>query len=112
MLRISDVLSDLLSSKCVAARDLSRFQAAHEPTGSLSRSAVGKCIGHDVTLGPPLQAIISDGRSGLQRRFDVTRFDELPLCLGAVRPDAGKAIRLQLHPDLQRIRLRLVHSTL
>jgi hypothetical protein len=81
MLRGSDVLSDLLSSKCVAARDLSRFQAGHKPTGSLSRSAVSKCIGYDVTLGPPLQAIISDGRSGLQRRFDITRFDELPLCL-------------------------------
>jgi hypothetical protein len=73
---------------------------------------VGKCIGHDITLGLPLQAIVSDGRSALQRRFDITWLDELPLCLGALRPNAGKAIGLQLHPDLQRIRLSLVHSTL
>jgi hypothetical protein len=73
---------------------------------------VGECVGHHVTLGTSLQAIISDGCSRLKGSLDITRFDELPLCLGAVGPDAGKAIRLQLHSDLQGIRLSLVHSAL
>ena len=73
---------------------------------------MGECVGHHVALGPSLQTIISDCRSGLQGSLNITRFDELPLCLGAVRPDAGKAIGLQFHSHLQRIRLSLVHSTL
>jgi hypothetical protein len=61
--------------------------------------------GQDVTLGLALQPIISDGRGRLQRRLHIPRFDELPLCLRLVRPDAGKAIRLQL-PSLFSVAVR------
>ena len=73
---------------------------------------MGECVRYDVALSLPLQPIVSDGCSRLQGSFNIPRFDELPLCLGALRPDAGEAVRLQLHPDLQIVSLNLVHPAL
>ena len=73
---------------------------------------MGEGIWYDVALGLALQAIVPNGRSRLQCRFNVTRFNEIPLCLSTVRPYAGKAVRLQLDADLQRIRIGLLHAVL
>src|SRR3974390_100814 len=42
----------------------------------------------------------------------MTGFNEVPLCLTAVGPDASQAIGFQGAPDLQTIGLGLIHSTL
>jgi hypothetical protein len=55
------LLSELLGAERVAASNRSGFQPGHKPMGTLSRSTVGKCIGHDVSLGLPLQPVVSDG---------------------------------------------------
>jgi hypothetical protein len=64
--------SNLLGPKRVATRDLSGFQAGHEPTGALRRSTVGKSVRHDVALSSPLQSIVSDGCGSLQGCFYIT----------------------------------------
>ena len=73
---------------------------------------MGERIWNDITLGPPLQSIVPNRGSGLHRCFNVSRLDKLPFLLGAVRPDAGEAVGLELDPDLQTIGLHLVHPTL
>jgi hypothetical protein len=55
------ISSKLLGAKRVATRELSGFQAGQKPAGALCRSTVGKCVGHNVALGAPLQSIVSNG---------------------------------------------------
>ena len=105
-------ISELLSTKCIAARDISRFQAGREPSRTLCRSAVGEGIGHNVTLRLSLQSIIPDGGCRLQCKVHVSRFNEVSLCVASVSPDASKAIGLQLNADLQTVGLGLIHGTL
>src|SRR5262245_54350940 len=112
LLATTGKFSELLIAERVASRDISRFQAGREPVRTLCRSAVGEGIGHNVTLRLPLQSIIPDGGCRLQCRVHVSRFDEVPLCLASVGPDASQTIGLQLNSDLQTVGLRLIHSTL
>jgi len=53
---------------------------------------------HDEAAGFHLQAIIADGGGGLQRFLHVAGFQNAPVLLGMVRPDAGKVVGLQLQP--------------
>src|SRR5262245_26202482 len=69
-------------------------------------------VGHDIALRAPLQSIVADGRSRLQGRLDVAGFDEAPLLLGVMTPNSGKAISLQLDPDLKLISFSFVHAAL
>lgn len=73
---------------------------------------MSECIGHNVALRPSLQSIIPDGGCGLQSCVHVTGFNEIPLCLTSVGPDASKTVGLQFDSDLQTVGLSLVHGTL
>ena len=68
---------------------------------------MGKTIRHDIALHLLLQAVIPDGRRGLQRLIDVPGLKEIVLLLSTVRPHAGEAVRLQLDSHLQLNCLRL-----
>src|SRR5581483_6832949 len=56
-----------------------------------------------------LQGIVADLRGGIQRRLDVAGF-EAPalLVLRAGRPDTREAVRLELEPYAQSVRLGLI----
>src|SRR5260370_518213 len=73
---------------------------------------MGERVRNDITLGLPLQSIVTDRRSGRHRCFNIPRLNKLPFLLGTVCPDAGEAVRLQFYADLQAVGLRLVHPTL
>jgi hypothetical protein len=73
---------------------------------------VGERVWHHLAFGLSLQPIIAYGRSRLQRRFNVSGFNKLPLWVSAVCPYTGKAISLQLNSDLQAIGFDLVHPAL
>src|ERR1700675_1214928 len=91
----------------IAARNLAAIEAGLEPALALFRGAVGEGIGHDVALHLFLQAVVADRSRGLQRLVDVARFEELVLLLGAVGPDPGEAVGLQLDAHLELVRLDL-----
>ena len=57
---------------------------------------MGKGFRNDPALRLLLQAIIADGRSGIQRLLDFTGLDDVLCRIGTVPPDAGKAVGLQL----------------
>ena len=61
---------------------------------------MGECTRNDITLGLPLQSIVSDRGSGLHCRFSVPWFNKLPFLLGATWPDAGEAVRLEFDAAL------------
>src|SRR5438094_8204498 len=69
-----------VSKRCsverIAALELARSQAGHEPPGALLRGTMGKGIGHDIALGLALQAVIANRGCGLHRSLDVARLDE------------------------------------
>src|SRR5262249_61072116 len=69
-----------VSKRCsverIAALELARSQAGHEPPGALLRGTMGKGIGHDVTLGLALQAVIANRGCGLHRSLHVAGLDE------------------------------------
>lgn len=73
---------------------------------------MGEGIGHNVTLRLSLQSIIPDGGCRLQCGVHISWFNEVPLCVASVSPDASKAIGLQLNADLQTVGLGLIHGTL
>src|SRR5580700_7005598 len=84
----------------IAARNLAAVEAGLEPAFALFRGAVGEGVGHDVALHLFLQAVVADRGRGLQRLVDVAGFEEVVLALGAVGPDAGEAVGLQLDAHL------------
>src|SRR5262249_26692710 len=92
--------------------DLSRLQPGHEPARALLRRAMGERVRDDVALGTALQTIVADGGCRLHRRLDVAWLDDTPLLLCVVGPDAGKAVGLQLDPNLEVIGLRLIQASL
>src|SRR5262245_4379045 len=73
---------------------------------------MGESVGHDIALAAPLQSIIADGRSRLHGRLDIAGLDEAPLLLRVVRPHPGKAVGLQLDPNLELIAFDRVHAAL
>ena len=73
---------------------------------------MGKGIRYHIALSLFLEPVIANGRRGLQSRFDVARFDKFPRLLRVICPHSGKAISLQLDPDLDRVRVYFIHSLL
>ena len=55
-----------------------------------------------------LQAIVSHGAGGVQRRLDIALLDDVLGAVGMIGPDTGEAVGLQLYPDRDRIRPPLV----
>ena len=51
----------------------------------------------DLASRHALQAIVSHGRGGAERAFDITAFQKIPL-LRRFRPHAREAIGLKFHP--------------
>src|SRR3984957_14031823 len=91
----------------IAGRDLAAVKAAGEPALALFRRAVGEGVGHDIALHLLLQPVVADRGRGLQGLVDVAGIEEMVLLLGAVRPDAGETIGLQLDAHLELVRLDL-----
>ena len=73
---------------------------------------MGEGFRNDPALRLLLQAVIADGRSGIQRLLDFTRFDDVLCLVGTVSPDAGKTVGLQLKPYRQRVCLGLAGALL
>src|SRR5579884_2775075 len=93
--------SELIRLERVAGRDLPRLEALHEPALALRRGAMREGVGHHIALRLPLQAVVADGGGGLQRLVDIAGIEEIAPLLGAIGPDAGKAVGLQLDAHLQ-----------
>src|ERR1700674_1655268 len=91
----------------VAARHSTALEPGVEPAHALLGRAVGECVGDDVALRLPLQAVVADGGRGLERSFDVAGLDEFPALLRKVGPHPCEAIRLHLDLDLQVVGLDL-----
>lgn len=70
-----------------------------------------EAVGHDAAHGLLLQAVISDGRGGLERLLKVARLEN-PALFHKVPPDAREAVGLKLHLDLERICFLLRHALL
>ena len=73
---------------------------------------MGERVRHHIALRLLLQPIVADRRGGAHRGLDVAGLDQLPLLVGARRPDAGEAVGLQLDLDLQAVRLGLGQAAL
>ena len=52
-------------------------------------------VGHDIATGLFLQPVVADGKSGVERRFNVSCLQVMKLFLRVVGPDAGQEIGLQ-----------------
>lgn len=63
--------SESRGTKGIALANITRFPALQEPAHTLSRRTMREGIGHDFTLGLPLQRIIADGVCGAQRVFNI-----------------------------------------
>src|SRR5947199_1553696 len=96
----------------VAARHGTALESGVEPAHALLGRAVGECVGDDVALPLPLQAIVADRGRGLERSFDVALLDEFPALLRTIGPEPGETIGLQLDLNLQVIRLDLADGVL
>src|SRR5712691_5029593 len=103
---------ELRTTEGVAARHRTALEPGVEPAHALFGRAVGECVGDDVALRLPLQAVVADGGRGLERSFDVALLDQIPALLRTLGPDSGKTIGLQLDLDLQVIRLDLADGVL
>src|SRR5208282_2889116 len=89
----------------IAGRDLALLETVRKPPLALLGSAVGEGIGYDIALRLLLQAVVTDGGSGLQRLIDIAGIEEIVLLLRPVRPHAGETIGLQFDAHLQAVRL-------
>src|SRR6266576_7361565 len=107
--------SELSRRECIAALDRALFEPGLEPAHALLRGAVGEGVGDDLAPAAflrSLQCVVADRRRGSQRRLHVAGVEELQALLRAVRPYPGEAVGLQLHLDLEMVRLRLPHAAL
>jgi len=69
-------------------------------------------IGHDISLGLLLEAIIADGRGRPQARLDVAFLEDMPQPLSMVGPNPSEEIGLQLQSNRQPLGLGLAHPLL
>ena len=104
--------SELLRLERVAVLQPARLQPGHEPARALRRRAVGKGIGHHITLALSLQPVVADRRGGLHRRLYVARLDKIPGVLCVVRPQPGEAVGLQFDPHLHAVGVAAVEALL
>src|SRR5580700_4417355 len=102
-----EVRSERTRRQRIAARNLAAVEAGLEPALALFRGAVGEGVGHDVALHLLLQPVVADRGCGLQRLIDIARIEEVAFLLGAIGPNAGEAVGLQLDAHLELVRLDL-----
>src|SRR5688500_2489262 len=59
-----------------------------------------------------LESIVADSRGSVESLFEVSRFDQIPLTICMMTPDAGKTIGLQLHTYGERVAFLFGHVLL
>ena len=79
------------------------LDATPEPAHPLRTAAVGEAFGHDGAPAALLQGVVADLGGGVQRLLDVALLQPALAALRQLGPDAGKAVRLQLQPDAERV---------
>src|SRR5437660_8963423 len=70
---------------------------------SLSGATVGECVRYHCAMCLALQAIVSHGAGGVQRRLDIALLDDVLGAVGMICPDPGEAVRLKLYPYRDRL---------
>src|SRR3954470_652032 len=90
------------ASERIALRHVTALDPALQPADALRRGAMGEALRHDIALRLLLQRVVADRLGGAQAGLDIAGLQQI-LVIG--RPDAGEAIRLQLHLDLQLVGL-------
>ena len=97
--------SEIRGREGVAGVEIAGLQAAPEPAHPLGGRAVGERVGHDPALALALDSVVADGRGGIEPLLDVALLEDLagPVCV--VCPDAGQAVRLELHAHRQLVGL-------
>src|SRR5579863_1284826 len=91
----------------ITGRNVAALEPVHEPALALFGCAVRERVRHRVALGLFLQAVVADGRSGLQRFVDVAGIEEIMFLLRTVRPDSRQTVGLQFDAHLDRVGLGL-----
>ena len=95
----------------VADIGIAALEALLEPVEALERGPVREAVGHDAARGLLLQAVVADGRGGLERLLKVARLEN-PALFHEMAPDAREAVGLKLHLDLKGVGLLLRHALL
>src|SRR5690606_34141542 len=92
----------------IAGVGVAGVEAGPEPLLALGGGAVGEALRHHIALRLLLQRVVADRAGGIERLFDVARFEHLTLRVGMMRPDTGETVGLQfdLHRDGVGLRLR------
>src|SRR5450631_4214775 len=101
-----------LQSRCferVARLQRAVVETLLEPARALCGRAVRPGLRAHGASGLFLDVIVADCGRSAERFLYVTRIQDLPLARGA-RPDAGKAVRLQLEAHAQTARAELLRS--
>src|SRR2546422_4660905 len=96
-------------SGCIAFIEIACRVAGLEPLLALRCRSVRPLLGHDTTLRLLLDAIVADGRRGVERLRDlrVRGLYEVSGVGGVLRPDPRKAVGLELETNGLRVRARL-----
>lgn len=82
--------------KGVAVVEPARLVAAFEPADPLGRGAVSKGVGRYIAALPLLEPVVADLAGRVEGLVDVARFHHLSSPIGVMRPQARKAVGLQL----------------
>ena len=102
----------LLRPEGVAGLHVAGLEADFEPLHALRRGAMCKALGNHMALRLLLDHVVADLAGGVEAFLDVAGLQAVLELVIEVRPHAGKAIRLQLHPHLDLIgvaRISLLH---
>src|SRR5688572_24864414 len=96
----------------VARGGVARTQARREPALPIGRGAVRERVGRHRTPGAALQSVVANGSRRGQAFFDVAGLEHAHGLIRVIGPDAGEAVGLQLHRDLQTVGTGFVRSLL
>ena len=66
---------------------------------------MGEAVRGHIAAGLALQPVVADGGGRVQPLLDIALLQDLAGLVGAVGPDAGEAVRLELQPDGELVRL-------
>src|SRR5262245_12360538 len=89
----------------VAPADVPGVEAAPEPAHALRGGAVGERLRRHVALGLALEPVVTDGRRRGESLLEIAGLEDVARPIGMVSPDAGEAVRLELLPNRERVRL-------
>jgi hypothetical protein len=82
----------------IAGLEIAVLESKPEPTHPLSRTPMGESIWDHVTLGLPLDPIISNRAGSVQPFLDVSSLKDLAALIGLMGPNPCEAVSLQFHP--------------